>query len=67
MKGVNLFGKTIQLKEHLEFRLVKDVIDMWLSMIERYVETHPGATKEDAKKACLKKWVRVVIIPRISA
>lgn len=66
-KGITMFGKRIQLKESLEFRLVKDVVDMWLSMVERYMEVHPGVSKDDAKKACLKKWVRVVVIPRISA
>ena len=40
---------------------------MWLSMVERYMEVHQGVSKDDAKKACLKKWVRVVVIPRISA
>lgn len=66
-KGITMFGKRIQLKESLEFRLVKDVVDMWLSMVERYMEVHQGVSKDDAKKACLKKWVRVVVIPRISA
>lgn len=66
-KGIKLYGKHIHLKESLEFRLVKDVADMWLSMIERYMEMHPGATEDEASKANLKKWVRVIVIPRISA
>lgn len=66
-KGIKMFGKYIHLKEALEFRLIKDIADMWLSMVERYMETHPGASEDDAKKVLLKKWVRVIVIPRISA
>lgn len=64
--GVKLFGKYVKLTSHLEFRIVKDLCNMWLAMLDRELETHPDEDKDTAKKAILKKWVRIGVIPRLS-
>lgn len=65
-KGYPLYGRVIQLKPSFEFRMVKDLVDMWLSLLGRYKELHPEATPDEAKKACLKRWIRTSVIPRLS-
>lgn len=64
--GIQFFGKTIRLTDHLEFRIVKDLANTWLAMLERELETHPEEDREVAKKNILPKWVRVAVIPRMS-
>lgn len=65
--GVKLFGKFVKLTDHLEFRVVKDLCNMWLAMLDRELELHPDESRDTAKKNILKKWVRVGVIPRLSA
>ena len=65
--GVKFFGKYIQLTDHLEFRIVKDLVNVWLAMLERELENHPEISRDDAKKNIMQKWVRVGVIPRMSA
>lgn len=64
--GVKLFGKYIRLTNHLEFRVVKDLCNMWSAMLDQELEANPDESRDDAKKAILKKWVRVGVIPRLS-
>ena len=66
-KGVALFGKYVRLKDTLEFRLVKDLVESWYLLCEIYTKKHPGVDADTAHKECLKKWVRTSVIPRISA
>lgn len=65
--GVQFYGKFIQLTDHLEFRIVKDLVNMWLAMLDRETEMHPNVSRDDAKKKIMQKWVRVGVIPRMSA
>lgn len=64
--GVKLFGKFIRLTNHLEFRIVKDLCNMWLAMLDREMETNPNESKDEAKKKIIQKWVRIGVIPRLS-
>lgn len=64
--GVKLFGKYVRLTNHLEFRIVKDLCNMWLAMLDRELELNPTEDKDEAKKKILKKWVRIGVIPRLS-
>lgn len=65
--GVKVFGKTIRLADHLEFRLVKDLANMWLAMLDRELETNPGIDRNQAKMNIMPKWFRIGVIPRLSA
>jgi len=65
--GVRLFGKYIQLKQNLEFRLVKDLVQQWLAMVSRELELRPDSNIDDVKKKLVPKWVRIGVIPRLSA
>lgn len=65
--GVKLYGKYIKLTDHLEFRIVKDLVNVWLAMLDRYVEQHPGVDRDEAKKAIMPRWIRIGVIPRMSA
>lgn len=65
--GVKFYGKFIQLTDHLEFRIVKDLVNTWLAMLEREMELHPNVSRDEAKKKIMQKWVRVGVIPRMSA
>lgn len=64
--GVKLFGKYVRLTNHLEFRIVKDLCNMWLAMLDRELELNPTENRDEAKKKILKKWVRIGVIPRLS-
>lgn len=64
--GVKLFGKYIRLTSHLEFRVVKDLCNMWFAMLDKELDTNPTESKDEAKKKILKKWVRIGVIPRLS-
>lgn len=64
--GVQLYGKYIRLTNHLEFRIVKDLCNMWLALLDRELELHPGEDRDEAKKKVMNKWVRIGVIPRLS-
>lgn len=65
--GVKIFGKFIQLTDHLEFRIVKDLVNTWLAMLEQVLEKNPGISRDEAKKSIMNKWLRISVIPRLSA
>lgn len=64
--GVQLYGKYIKLTNHLEFRIVKDLCNMWLALLDRELELHPNEDRDEAKKKIINKWIRIGVIPRLS-
>lgn len=64
--GVRLFGKYVKLSEHLEFRMVKDLANTWIAMLERDQELHPEKDIEQSKTDILERWMRISVIPRLS-
>ena len=65
--GVKLFGKNVRLSEHLEFRIVKDLVNSWLAHLERELELNPKESRDEAKAKIMPRWVRINAIPRMSA
>ena len=65
--GVKMYGRTVTLKQSLEFRLVKDLVAMYLAMVERQQELHPELDLDTIKKGVVKKWTRIGVVPRLSA
>ena len=65
--GVQFYGKYIRLTDHLEFRIVKDLVNTWLAMLERDQEKNPGKDIEQSKKDIMERWVRIGVVPRMSA
>lgn len=64
-KGVRLFGKTVRLTHPLEFRIVRDLVEGWLMLVDDHIEENPGATEEEAEDAIIPEFVRTILLPRL--
>ena len=64
--GVKMFGRSFQLKQSLEFRLVKDLVIMYIAMVQDQLRLHPDKDINVIKKDVIKPWVRIGVIPRVS-
>lgn len=63
--GVMLMGKKVVLTHPLEFRLVRDLIEGQMMLIEDYIEENPDATEEEARRATLKTFIRAYLLPKL--
>ena len=75
-KRLTIFGKRIALKKGgLEFRLVSDLTDAYLGLVDDalFEETGSGindadpTAKDNMMKKLISKWVRMYVIPRVCA
>lgn len=75
-KRITIFNKKIKLKKGgLEFRLVSDLTDAYLGLVDDtlFEETGAGINDADPKvkdatmKKLISKWVRMYVIPRVCA
>lgn len=67
-KGASLFGKRIVLvKGGLTFRLVKDLTESYIITLQDFREENPEVDEDTAKKICAKDWIRMFVLPRITA
>lgn len=67
-KGVKLYNRQIRLRSGgLEFRLVKDMVEGFLSLVDYEANDNPNESRDDIKKRCIPEWVRTIVIPRIAA
>lgn len=64
-KGVKLFGKTVKLTHPLEFRIVRDLVEGYLILVDDYKDRHPEATDSEAGTKILPEFVKVVLIPKL--
>lgn len=64
-KGVKLFGKTVKLTHPLEFRIVRDLVEGYLILVDDYKDHHPGASDTEAGTKILPEFVKVVLIPKL--
>ena len=64
-KGVKLFNKTVRLTHPLEFRIVRDLVEGYLMLVDDYIEENPGATEEEAGDAIIPEFVRTILMPRL--
>ena len=63
--GVKIFNKPVVLTHPLEFRIVRDLVEGQLMLIEDYMEEHPEADKKTARQATLKSFIRICLLPKL--
>lgn len=75
-KHISIFNKKIKLKKGgLEFRLVSDLTDAYLGLVDDALFEAEGAgindvdpkVKDEYMKKLISKWVRMYVIPRVCA
>lgn len=64
-KGVKLFGKTVNLTHPLEFRIVRDLVEGYLILVDDYKDHHPGVSDSEAGTKILPEFVKVILIPKL--
>ncbi len=62
--GVNLFGAPVKLTHALEFRIIRDLVENFLILVDAYVEER-NLDPEDAKLQCIPEFVRTVLLPKL--
>lgn len=55
--GLKFGGITLKFSRGFEFRLVEELATLWLQRVERYLDENPGATREDARRKCFRKYI----------
>lgn len=61
---IPLFGTPVKFSHALEFRIIRDLVENFLILVDAYVEER-GLDPEDAKLQCIPEFVRTVLLPKL--